>query len=185
MKKLFLTFGALIIFGFVNQINAQKFSQLDKSPTDIAYLRKSNSKPMVKVVYGRPSKNNEPIFGSQIPYGKVWRTGSNEATEVRFYKDIKFGNKLVKAGTYILHTIPGKKEWTIILNSNTDTWGTFFYDVSKDVVRIKVPIKKVKELEVFSIAFKKNFKNTYMVLAWDSTQINIPLETQGTILAEL
>ena len=53
------------------------------------------------------------------------------------------------------------------------------------MVRIKVPIKKAKELEVFSIAFKKNFKNTYMVLAWDSTQINIPLETQGTILAEL
>ena len=140
MKKLFLTFGALIIFGFSNQLSAQKFSQIDKSPTDIAYLRKSNSKPMVKVVYGRPSKNNESVFGSQIPYGEIWRTGSNEATEVIFYKDVKFGNKLVKAGTYVLHTITGEKEWTIILNSNTDTWGAFFYDESKDVARIKVPM---------------------------------------------
>ncbi len=185
MKKLFLTFGALIVFGFSNQISAQKFNQLDKSPIDITYLRKSNSKPVVKVVYGRPSKNSMSVFGNEIPYGEIWRTGSNEATEVRFYKDIKFGNKFVKAGTYILHAIPGEKEWTIILNSNTDTWGAFFYDESKDVARIKVPIKKIKELDVFSIAFKKSFKSTYMVLAWDSTQINIPLETQDAILAEL
>jgi len=186
MKKLFLTLGVFIVFGFYNTLSAQKFNQLDKVPTDIAYLRKSNnSKPMVKVVYGRPTKNETSVFGGQIPYGEIWRVGSNEATEVKFYKDIKFGNKVVKAGNYVLHAIPGEKEWTIILNSNTDTWGAFFYDVSKDVVRIKVPIKKIKELDVFSIAFRKNFKNTYMVLAWDSTQIDIPLETNDAILAEL
>lgn len=186
MKKLFLTFGVVLLFGCYNQLIAQKFSQLDESSVDITYLHKSNtSEPIVKVVYGRPKKNSETVFGNQIPYDEIWRTGSNEATEVRFYKDIKFGNKLVKAGTYVLHTIPGEKEWTIILNSNTDTLGAFFYDASKDVVRIKVPIKKIKELDVFSIAFKKSFQNTYMVLAWDSTQIDIPLETQGSIVAEL
>ncbi|MCF6223021.1 MAG: DUF2911 domain-containing protein [Flavobacteriaceae bacterium] len=186
MKKLFLTLGILIVFVFQNQLYAQKFDHLDQAPIDIAYLRKNNSsKPMVKVVYGRPIKIDDTVFGSQVPYGEIWRTGSNEATEIKFYKDMKFGNKLVKAGTYILHTIPGEKEWTIILNSNTDTWGSFFYDASKDVVRIKVPIKQAKELDVFSIAFRKNFNNTYMVLAWDSTQIDIPLATQGDILAEL
>lgn len=186
MKKLFLTFGVLFVFLFQNQINAQRFDQLDQEPTDIAYLRKSNkSKPIIRVVYGRPIKHEENVFGNQIPYGEIWRTGSNEATEIKFYKDMKFGNKLVKAGTYILHTIPGEKEWTIILNSNTDTWGSFFYDASKDVVRIKVPIRKGKELDVFSIAFRKNIKNTYMVLAWDSTQIDIPLISQDAILAEL
>jgi len=186
MKKLLLTLGVFIVFVYQNQLNAQKFDHIDQAPIDIAYLRKGNtSKPMIKVVYGRPKKNKDKVFGSQIPYGEIWRTGSNEATEIKFYKSMKFGNKLVKAGTYILHTIPGEKEWTIILNSNTDTWGAFFYDASKDVVRIKVPIKKVKELDVFSIAFRKSFKNTYMVLAWDSTEIDIPLATQDNILAEL
>lgn len=186
MKKLFLTFGVIIVFVFYNELNAQKFDQLDQAPTDIAYLRKNSvSKPLVKVVYSRPSKKGEAVFGDQIPYGEIWRTGSNEATEVKFYRDLKFGNKLVKAGTYILHTIPGEKEWTIILNSNTDTWGAFFYDESKDVARIKVPIKKIEELDVFSIDFRKNFRRTFMVLAWDSTQIDIPLETGATVLAKL
>lgn len=186
MKKLFLSFGLLIVLASFNRLNAQKFDILDKAPTDIAYLRKNgNTKPLVKVVYGRPSKEGETVFGDQIPFGEIWRTGSNEATEVKFYKDTKFGDKLVKAGTYILHTIPGEKEWTVILNTNTDTWGTFFYDETKDVARIKVPIKKIKELEVFSIDFRRNFKHTFMVLAWDSTQIDIPLETDDSILAKL
>ena len=71
---------------------------------------------------------------------------------------MSFGRKLVKAGTYVLHTIPGEKEWTIILNSNTDTLGSFFYDESKDVVRFKVPAKQAEQIDVFSIGFKEEFQ---------------------------
>jgi len=186
MKKVY--FNAVIFCAVIlsDQMNAQRFDQLDKDPIGISYLRKNKiSKPLIKVTYGRPQKNENNVFGQQIPYGEIWRTGSNEATEIKFYNDMKFGNKLIKAGTYILQTIPGEKEWTIILNSNTDTWGAFFYDKSKDVLRIKVPAKKAKELDIFSIAFKQSFKNTFLVLAWDSTRINIPLETQREILAEI
>lgn len=186
MKKVYFAAVIFCVTFLTDKSIAQSFDQLDKNPIDIAYLRKSNiTKPLVKVIYGRPQKHEEDVFGDQIPYGEIWQTGANEATEVKFFNDMKFGNKLVKAGTYILHTIPGEKEWTIILNSNTDTWGAFFYDQSKDVLRIKVPALKAKELDIFSIAFKRSFKNTYMVLAWDSTRINIPLETQGEILAEI
>jgi len=186
MKKVYFT----VVFVFVTILNtqtfAQSFQQVDKNPIDIAYLRKAKiSKPLVKVIYGRPQKNNEIVFGQQIPFGEIWRTGANEATEIKFFSDMKFGNKLVKAGTYVLHTIPGEKEWTIILNSNTDSWGAFFYDKSKDVVRIKVPATKAEELDVFSIAFMKNFKNTFMVLAWDRTRIKIPLAAQDEILAKI
>jgi hypothetical protein len=186
MKKVYFTMVILCAMFLSDHSFAQSFDHLDKNPIDIAYLRKNKiSKPLIKVIYGRPKKQDDTVFGQQIPYGEIWRTGANEATEVKFYSDMKFGNKLVKAGTYILHTIPGEKEWTIILNSNTDTWGAFFYDQSKDVLRIKVPATKAKELDIFSIAFKRSFKNTFMVLAWDSTRINIPLETQGEILAEI
>ena len=73
-------------------------------------------------------KNRIKYSAVRVPYGEIWRTGANEATEVKFYADMSFGRKLVKAGTYVMHTIPGEKEWTIILNSKTDTWGSYFYD---------------------------------------------------------
>lgn len=165
---------------------AQKFDQLDKAPVDITYLTtRKIPKPLVKVVYGRPQKESAQVFGDQIPYGEIWHTGANEATEVKFFTDMSFGRKLVKAGTYVLHTIPGEKEWTIILNSNTDTWGSFFYDESKDVVRIKIPTKEAEVLDVFSIGFKQDFNNMFMVLAWDDTRIDIPLATQDVILAKI
>lgn len=186
MKNIFFT--AVIVYGLFiqNQLYAQKFEKLDENPIDIAYLHKGKlSKPLVKVVYGRPHKNSEKVFGQQVPFGKIWRTGANEATEVKFYGDIKFGNQIIKAGTYIMHTIPGEKEWTIILNSNTDSWGAFFYDKEKDVARIKVPCSQAEELIDFSIAFKQDIKTTYMVLAWDTTRINVPLQTSDEILAKI
>lgn len=165
---------------------SQSFDLLDKAPVDIAYLTtRKLPKPLIKVVYSRPQKNSEQVFGNQVPYGEIWRTGANEATEVKFYTDMSFGRKLVKAGTYVMHTIPGEKEWTIILNSNTDTWGSNFYDESKDVMRIKIPAEHAEVIDIFSIGFKQDFNDTFMVLAWDSTRVNIPLATQDVILAKL
>ena len=165
---------------------AQKFDNLDDAPVDISYLTtRKIPKPLIKVVYGRPQKESNTVFGDQVPSGEIWRTGANEATEVKFYTDMSFGRKLVKAGTYVLHTIPGEKEWTIILNSNTDTWGSFFYDESKDVVRIKIPTKEAEAIDIFSIGFKQDFNNIFMVLAWDQTRIDIPLATQDVILAKI
>ena len=186
MKK--VCFIAVFVYALFFQIQlfSQQFNYIDKTPTDIAYLRVNKvQEPLVKVVYGRPQKSHQTVFGNQVPYGKIWRTGANEATEVKFYTDVVFGNKVVKAGTYVLHTIPGENEWTIILNSNNDTWGTVFYDESKDVARIKAPAKKAKELEVFSIVFEQKIKKTYMVLAWDTTRVNIPLETRKQLSVKI
>ena len=138
---------------------AQKFDNLDNAPVDISYLTtRKIPKPLVKVVYGRPQKESNIVFGEQVPFGEIWRTGANEATEVKFYTDMSFGRKLVKAGTYVLHTIPGEKEWTIILNSNTDTWGAYFYDETKDVVRIKIPSKEGEVIDVFRLVLKRILK---------------------------
>ncbi|HHC79503.1 MAG TPA: DUF2911 domain-containing protein [Flavobacteriia bacterium] len=158
------------------EIPSVKFSDLDKSPHDITYLRiDRTSPPLAKVLYGRPQKKDRVIFGGIVPYGKIWRTGANEATEVTFYKDLEFGGKSLKAGTYVLHSIPGEKEWTIILNSNLNVWGSFQYDEAADVLRVKVPVKKdEKSLEAFTIAFRKG-KDMAMILAWDTTRVEIPL----------
>jgi len=117
------------------------------------------------------------LFGSQIPFDELWGTGANEATEVKIYKDVLFGDMFVNAGTYVLYTIPGEHEWEIILSSNTDVLGAFQYDSIFDVARIKVPISKAKKLTTFSIGFRKWKENIIsMILAWDTTRIKIPLD---------
>jgi len=186
MKRITIACAILCTVFSLSDVFSQRFDQLDQAPVDIAYLRTNQkSEPMIKVVYSRPSKSDGEVFGNVVPYGEVWRTGANEATEVTFYRDMLFGEKRVKAGRYVMHTIPGKKEWTIILNSNTDTWGAFFYNPDKDVVRINVPASKDEPIDIFSIGFAKSIKDSYMVLAWDRTRVNIPLAESSAMLAKI
>ena len=188
MKNIAITCAILCALLFQSNAFSQRFDQLDEAPVDIVYLRPNHkSDPLVKVVYSRPSVEEGKVFGELVPYGEIWRTGANEATEITFYKDMMFGNKVVKQGTYVMHTIPGKKEWTIILNSNTNTWGAFFYNPENDVARFKIKVKKdVNEpLDVFSIAFKKDFKDAFMVLAWAETRVDIPLDDTSPMLAKI
>ena len=168
ISVVFMTFMMFVSFN----VNAQKFSGLDKSPLDIAYYKTSRSAPPIaKVVYSRPQLKGRTL-ASLAPNGKVWRTGANESTEITFYNDVNFGGKSVKAGTYSLFTIPGDKEWTIILNSDLYTWGAYSYNEGKDIARIKVPVTKGKDaLEAFSIAFSKGSLN----MGWDTLRIAIPL----------
>jgi len=134
--------------------------------------------PIIKVLYGRPRKNGREVFGSLVPYGKVWRVGANEATEIRFYQDVTFGEEKVNAGTYVLYAIPGETEWTLILNSNIDTWGTKGYEEKHDVARAKAKVSKAEFLEAFSIGFKDKGKHVNMVLAWDTTRISVPIKIE-------
>lgn len=181
---LILAFASILLVS--TGAKAQSFTKLDKSPHDIVYYRLSKmSLPEVKVVYGRPDATDTTVFGTQIPYGKIWRTGSNEATEIKFYQDIMFGNKFVKAGTYVLYTIPNETFWTIILNKKTDTYGAFFYNSEEDVAKIRVPASKGDMLENFTIAFTTKEYGSQMILAWAKTRIKIPLYTEASLLSEI
>ncbi len=158
---------------------AQDFPPLDASPADIAYLRTEGKRgdPVIKVVYGRPQKKGRTMLGGVQAYGEVWRTGANETTEIKLYRDVTFGDKKLPAGTYSLYTIPGKDQWTIIFNSKLDTWGHFAYDQSKDVARITVPAGKTKsEVEAFAIVFDGKDGSGNMHLAWENTLVSVPLK---------
>jgi hypothetical protein len=96
----------------------------------------------VTINYSRPGVKGRQIWGALVPYDKVWRTGANEATTIAFSDDVTInGSKLAK-GTYSLHTIPGKDEWTIIFNSVADQWGSYSYDMAKDTLRVKAKPEK-------------------------------------------
>ncbi|WP_117879874.1 DUF2911 domain-containing protein [Aureibaculum luteum] len=166
----------LLLF-FISEARAQGFVPADDIPHDISYCRVSKvTPPLAKVLYGRPQKNDEEVFGNLVPFDKLWRTGANEATEVKFYNDVHFGDCEVKAGTYVLVTIPHEKEWQVILNSQTDVWGSFQYNPFFNVAEIIVPVKKGEILDSFTISFKEKNKATQMILGWDNVRVNVPLK---------
>ncbi len=118
------------------------------------------------------------MIGGTEAYGKVWRLGANEATEIKLFKDVTFGDKTVKAGTYTMYAIPTEKDWTIIFNTKLDTWGAYSYDEKLDVARITVPVSKPEsEVEAFTIAFDEPKSNTStMYIAWENTLVKVPVK---------
>jgi tetratricopeptide (TPR) repeat protein len=80
-----------------------------------------------------------------VPYGHIWRTGANEATQFVVTDDVTVNGQKLAAGTYSLHTIPGKDEWTIVFNSTANQWGSFNYDPAKDTLRVKAKPQVVNE----------------------------------------
>jgi hypothetical protein len=158
--------------------NAQKLRGLDKSPMDMAYYP-DNFAHDRRVTYSRPNKKDREVFGKLIPYGKMWRVGANEATEIKFFNDVTIQGKKVKAGTYSLYAIPTEIEWTVILNTDLDQWGEYSYKEAMDVARFKLPVKKGDEIvENLTIQFKQaneKLNEAIMMIAWDKTMVELPI----------
>ncbi|RZM30023.1 MAG: DUF2911 domain-containing protein [Pedobacter sp.] len=181
MKRLMLI-GFFAILGFGVLAQDVKFPALDSSPADIAYFpsnvakAKDNAVPFIKVVYSRPAKKGREIFGVLEQFGNVWRVGANESTEIRFYQPVLINNKKIKAGTYSLFAIPYKDHWTMIINKQTDKWGAFNYDQTKDILRTDVPVKTLpKPVEALSIVFTPKDNGAILIIAWDSTSVELPI----------
>ena len=176
MKKLILV--CTILLAMVSLVQAQD----KKAPASPKITAESPDKN-IKIVYGQPSRKGRVIFGadgssSLEKYGKVWRTGANDATEVTFKSDVMFGGKMVKAGTYTLYTIPGEKEWDVILNSTLGQWGAFDYEKikDKDVAKVKVPVSMNKTpIEKMTITPA----NSSIAIAWDNMTISVPVMKHG------
>lgn len=178
MKNVFTIALMVITMVFSTEAVAQDFSGMDKSPLDNAFYPSDYkvSDKVVRITYGRPQLKGRAI-SELAPAGDVWRTGANEAPEITFYKDVNFGGKDVKAGTYALLTIPGEKEWTVILHSNLNQWGSYFYkDEASDVARVMGSVSAGDEaLEAFSIAFKEVEGGAHMVMGWGTTRVAVPV----------
>lgn len=179
MKKNVLFIAVLAIgFLFTNELSAQKFKKLDKSPMDAAAYPVSykESNKTVKVIYSRPQLKGRTVE-KLAPKGKVWRTGANEAVEITFYKDVNFGGKDVKAGKYTLFTIPGDSEWTVILSSAENVWGSYFYKEAEDVARVAGKVSSSEEvIEAFSIAFDGEEGAINMYFGFGNVVVTVPIK---------
>ncbi len=177
MKKLFALSTLVLALVYTTGTTAQKFDGLDKSPMDMATFPSSYkiADKAVRVTYSRPQLKGRSI-SELAKAGEVWRTGANEASEITLYKDVKLGGTTVKAGTYALFSIPGEKEWTVILNKKLNQWGAYSYDESADVARVKASVSSGKEsLDAFSIAFDEGDNGAKMVMGWGTTRVSLPI----------
>ena len=181
-----LFFVSLLFFVTTGLSAQDKIPATDKSPMDMSYcpanypilkVQDKLTEPLVaRLVYSRPAKDGRKIFGELIEYGKVWRAGANEATEIEFYQDVLISNVRVKKGRYTIYTIPFEDKWTFILNKETDTWGSFRYDSKKDLVRLDVPVsKQTTETEFFTMYFEKDNKEIKLQILWDDIKVTVPV----------
>lgn len=140
----------------------------------------------ITLEYGQPSVKGRKIFGSLIPYGKLWRTGANASTKITTNKEIKIANHTVPAGTYGLYSIPNKKEWTIILHKNSKLWGSGGYKQENDLIRFTVPVIKTKDIrETFYIGFENfTIDGATMFINWENALVKIPVTVNSDAIIE-
>lgn len=178
LKKILIGLGILIImlmaaFLYLNNRNRTL------SPPGSAEL--TNGDLSISISYSRPSVRGRVIFGPETdgalqPYGKYWRLGANESTEITFNKDVNFNGAPVKAGTYRMYAIPGADEFEIALNSELGQWGAFEPDYSLDVLRTKVPVQKTSSLvEQYTISLAPTDNGIDVIFEWANTRFVVPV----------
>jgi tetratricopeptide (TPR) repeat protein len=132
----------------------------------------------IEIDYARPNKNDREIFGGLVPYGKLWRTGANATTRVKFSDTVRVGDKEIPAGEYGLFTIPTANEWTVIFSKDTKA-STADYKQENDAARITVKPETIPmSLETFTIALMDvKGASATLNLIWDNTRVPVKLTT--------
>jgi hypothetical protein len=143
----------------------------------------------IEIVYSRPGAKGRKVFGGLVPFGEVWRTGANTATKVTFSTPVKIGGREIPAGSYALFSIPGEKEWTVILNRVTGEWGAYSYSEASDVLRVRVePQALAQPVETFTIDLGEiRTESAVLNLAWENTRVPVKLEVDvvGPVLSQI
>ncbi len=175
MKKLFLIFIAIPFA--IASIAQTPLKVPALSPN--AKIAQDFSLSNIEISYGRPSSRMRRMLGGVEAYGKPWRTGANGATKIKFGEDVEINNTTIKAGEYVLYTIPDKDKWEIILNTAATPFGPNGYDKANDVVRFTIVPKQMPEqdmIETFTINITNITYNTCNIeLVWEATKIVIPV----------
>jgi hypothetical protein len=181
IKKIILISLFGIILVVIGYIAYTFLTTRSHSPAD--RVEYSDGDFQLSIDYCRPYKKGRIIFGEEsegalLPYGKYWRTGANEATEIVFNRDINIKGNTLNAGRYRFYTIPAKDTWTVAFNSELGKWGYGEPNYEMDVLRTEIPAGQLDQsLEQFTISGVREGENAMnIVLAWDQTQVKIPVQ---------
>ena len=170
----------LALFAFLTV--ALGFAQGDKStrpsPPGSATCDLGGGKT-VKIDYSSPRMNNRKIFGELVPYGKVWRTGANEATTFVPSSDVVVGGKTVPAGNYTIFTIPNADKWTLIINKKTGEWGIPYKYEGEELGRVDMKVSKLPSpVENFTISYEKTGNGCTMNIDWETTRASVDIKAK-------
>lgn len=133
----------------------------------------------ISVAYERPIARGRKIFGELVPFETLWRTGAGNGTKIEFDDEVVINDKKVPAGQYSLFTIPGKKEWTIILNNDKVIYGLEGYDKTKDVIRFKTKVKMIDSYyESFTLDIDLIESSAELNISWENTRVSFEIKTQ-------
>lgn len=170
MKNFKLDFlGAFLAILLIGSLSAQA---QEARPSPPATAKATVGGTTVTINYSQPAVKGRTVWGGLVPYGSVWRTGANEATTIEVSADINVGGKTLKKGKYSLFTIPGKDEWTIIINAVSDQWGAFSYDKTKDAMRFTAKPGDSKMNERFTITISDSGTAS---LAWEKIKVDFKI----------
>ncbi len=171
-----LSFFLLCTIISVTACLAQDAVKPRPSPISVVTMKYDNH--YVKVTYGQPHKKGREVFGSLVPYGKVWRTGANEATEITTTTDLEIGDSILAKGTYTIFSIPEADSWTIIFNKELGQWGAYNYNEEFDALRVTVPVIPIQDavFEPFTIKFRGKNESGDLIMMWDKTSVEVPFE---------
>jgi hypothetical protein len=177
MRKLIASLILLTSFNSFSQVRMPQ-----ASPTQMITQEFGLGK--IELTYSRPLIKGRALLKEKselAPYGQVWRTGANSVTKLRFTDIVTIGGNKLDSGTYALYTIPGKKEWTIIINKGSKNWGTV-YNEPDDVMRFKVPASKLKnKAESFTMQFSNVLpESCELHLIWGNADVTVPITTDIT-----
>jgi hypothetical protein len=133
----------------------------------------------ITIEYGRPYLKGRKVGQELAPYGKVWRTGADEATALTTEIDLNIGGAKVPAGKYTLYTLPSEGTWKLIINKQTGQWGTK-YDESQDLARVDMKKSALPQsVEQFTISFNKKDESTAdLNMDWGNTRVSVEIKAQ-------
>jgi Protein of unknown function (DUF2911) len=181
MKKVLIIVGIIAVLVAIALYGMVSYTKSFSPEGNVAF---SNGDLKASVFYNRPLKKGRVIFGDLIPYGKVWRTGANEASVFETNKELDFGGKILPKGKYSLWTIPGEQTWQIIFNSDIPSWGVDFNGQplrvpEKDALIIEAPVViQDKEFEQFTISLEKIGEEMELIFIWDKTLVAAPFTSK-------
>lgn len=174
MKKLFISVITMMAFTAVNV-----YAQLTPQPSSTQSIVQDFGLGKISLTYSRPDVRGRKIFGGMEPYETVWRTGANSATVIKFTDEVSMEGNKIPAGEYGLFSIPGEKEWTIILSKQPKQWGAYNYKEADDFLRFKVKTEHLTALtETMTLAFS-NVKPTTcdLQMMWEHSGFVIHMAT--------
>lgn len=179
-----------ILFLFLCTVGTLQAQVQSPQPSPSTTLKQVVGLTQFEVNYSRPSMRDRRIFGDLVPFGKLWRTGANKNTTIKFDDTIIFGGQEVNPGEYALFTIPNEGEWEVFLYSNTENWGTpSKWNEEEIVAKTTVKVSKIsEEVESFTIDFNHFTKNNaHLIIKWESTAAHILIEvpTDRKVMASI